>query len=209
MGGAPEEWVPAAGPTAMSESAGDLTQLLVDWSTGDQEALDQLMPAVYDELHRLAARYLSRERGDHTLQTTALVHEAYLRLIDQKRVQWQNSLQFFGLAAQMMRRILVDHARSHRYKKRGGQAQKISLDDAPEVSSEKAADIVAVDEALSSLAEMDPELARIVELRYFGGFKSAEISELMGVSVPTVTRRFSLAKAWLYRHLAVEGEGGA
>lgn len=189
----------------MSDRSGDLTQLLVDWSSGDQEAFDQLMPAVYDELHRLAARYLSRERGDHTLQTTALVHEAYIRLIDQNRVQWQSSLQFFGLAAQMMRRILVDHARRSKGQKRGGQAPKVSLDDAPEVSADRGSEVVAVDDALSSLTEIDPELARIVELRYFGGFKSSEIAEFLGVSVPTVTRRFSLAKAWLYRYLA-EGE---
>ncbi len=193
----------------MSDDSRDLTQLLVDWSAGDQGAFDELMPAVYDELHQLAARYLRRERGDHTLQTTALVHEAYIRLIDQKRVQWQNSLQFFGLAAQMMRRILVDHARRGRYEKRGGAARRVSLDDAPEVSVERAADVVAVDEALSSLAEIDAELARIVELRYFGGFKSAEIAELLNVSVPTVTRRFNLAKAWLYRYLASGGESGA
>ncbi len=195
--------------TGMSENAGDLTQLLVDWSAGDQDAFEELMPAVYDELHRLAARYLRRERSDHTLQTTALVHEAYIRLIDQKRVKWQNSLQFFGLAAQMMRRILVDHARRNRYEKRGGKAPRVSLDDAPEVSSERGSDVVAVDEALSGLAEIDEQLARIVELRYFGGFKSSEIGELMGISVPTVTRKFSLAKAWLYRYLANGGNGGA
>jgi RNA polymerase sigma factor (TIGR02999 family) len=193
----------------MSENSGDLTQLLVDWSSGDSAAFARLMPAVYDELHRLAERYLRRERGDHTLQTTALVHEAYIRLIDQNRVEWQNSLQFFGLAAQMMRRILVDHARRHQYAKRGGNAPRISLDDAPEVSSERAADVVAIDEALSSLAEVDADLARIVELRYFGGFKSSEIGELMGISVPTVTRKFSLAKAWLYRYLSNGGDGGA
>ncbi len=197
----------------MSDNSRDLTQLLVDWSAGDQEAFAELMPAVYDELHRLAARYLRRERGDHTLQTTALVHEAYLRIIDQNRVEWQSSLQFFGLAAQMMRRILVDHARRGKYEKRGGGARRVSLDDAPEVSSERAADVVAVDEALSSLAEIDPELARIVELRYFGGFTSTEIGELMGISVPTVTRKFRLAKAWLYRQLAAdageEDDGGS
>ncbi len=193
----------------MSDDSRDLTQLLVDWSSGDEGAFAELMPAVYDELHRLAARYLRRERSDHTLQTTALVHEAYIRMIDQNRVEWQNSLQFFGLAAQMMRRILVDHARKGRYAKRGGPAPKVSLDDAPEVSSERAADVVAVDEALSSLAEVDAGLARIVELRYFGGFKSTEIGELMGISVPTVTRKFKLAKAWLYRYLASgEADGG-
>ncbi len=186
---------------------GDLTQLLVDWSDGDEEAFAKLMPAVYDELHRLASRYLHKERRDHTLQTTALVHEAYLRLIDQTRVRWQNSLQFYALAAQMMRRILVDHARRHRYAKRGGGARKISLEDAPEVSMERAADLVAVDEALSALGEIDAELARIVELRFFGGFKTEEIAEFLGVSAPTVTRRWRIAKAWLYRYLSGGGDG--
>lgn len=185
---------------------GDLTQLLVDWSDGDEEAFAKLMPAVYDELHRLASRYLHKERRDHTLQTTALVHEAYIRLIDQKRVRWQNSLQFFALAAQMMRRILVDHARRQRYAKRGGGARKISLEDAPEVSMERAADLVAVDEALSALGEIDAELARIVELRFFGGFKTEEIADFLGVSAPTVTRRWRIAKAWLYRYLSGGGD---
>lgn len=193
----------------MAGDASDLTQLLVDWSAGDEAAFGKLMPAVYDELHLLASRYLRRERSDHTLQTTALVHEAYLRLIDQDRIQWQNSLQFFGLAAQMMRRILVDHARRHSYAKRGGGQRRISLEEAPEVSVERAADVVAVDEALTRLSEIDAELARIVELRFFGGFKSAEIGELMGISVPTVTRKWRLAKAWLYRYLAEECESGA
>ncbi len=181
--------------------SGDLTQLLVDWSDGDEEALARLMPAVYDELRSLAGRYLNRERSDHTLQTTALVHEAYIRLIDQKRVRWQSSLQFFALAAQMMRRILVDHARSHRYAKRGGGMRKISLDDAPEVSMDRAADLVAVDDAMKALSELDPELSRLVELRFFGGFKVQEIADHMGVSVPTVNRRWKMAKAWLYRYL--------
>ena len=132
------------------EPSGDVTQLLVDWSNGDGEALDKLMPVVYDELHDLAARYLRRERQGHTLQTTALVNEAYLRLIDQTRIDWKNSLQFYALAARMMRRILVDHARAHRYKKRGGGAAKIPLDDAPQVSIERAPDYVAVDDALKS-----------------------------------------------------------
>ena len=188
------------------QSSGDLTQLLVDWSDDDEAALSRLMPAVYDELHRLAERYLNRERSDHTLQSTALVHEAYLRLIDQKRIRWQNSLQFFGLAAQMMRRILVDHARSHRYAKRGGDARKISLEEAPEVSMSRAADLVALDDALEALAEIDPELSHLVELRFFGGFKAQEIAELTDVSAPTVTRRWRMAKAWLYRYMSPENE---
>ena len=178
-----------------------MTQLLVDWSNGDGDALDKLMPVVYDELHDLAARYLRRERQDHTLQTTALVNEAYLRLIDQTRIDWKNSLQFYALAARMMRRILVDHARSHRYKKRGGGARKIPLDDAPQVSFERAPDYVAVDDALKELAEIDPELATIVELRFFGGFKNSEIGQHLGMSVPTIVRRWRVAKAWLYRYM--------
>jgi RNA polymerase sigma factor (TIGR02999 family) len=183
------------------QPSGDVTQLLVDWSNGDGDALDKLMPVVYDELHDLAARYLRRERQDHTLQTTALVNEAYLRLIDQTRIDWKNSLQFYALAANMMRRILVDHARSHRYKKRGGGAPKIALDDAPQVSIERAPDYVAVDDALKELAEIDPELASIVELRFFGGFKNSEIGQHLGLSVPTIVRRWRVAKAWLYRYM--------
>ena len=183
------------------DRAGDVTQLLVDWSNGDGDALDRLMPVVYDELHDLAARYLRRERQDHTLQTTALVNEAYLRLIDQTRIDWKNSLQFYALAARMMRRILVDHARAHRYKKRGGGARKIPLDDAPQVSFERAPDYVAVDDALKELAEIDPELAHIVELRFFGGFKNSEIGQHLGMSVPTIVRRWRVAKAWLYRYM--------
>ena len=163
------------------DRAGDVTQLLVDWSNGDGEALDKLMPVVYDELHDLAARYL--------------------RLIDQTRIDWKNSLQFYALAARMMRRILVDHARSHRYKKRGGGARKIPLDDAPQVSFERAPDYVAVDDALKELAEIDPELAQIFELRFFGGFKNSEIGQHLGMSVPTIVRRWRVAKAWLYRYM--------
>ncbi len=186
--------------------AGDVTALLVDWSNGDRQAVEKLMPVVYAELHRLAARYLRRERSDHTLQTTALVHEAYLRLIDQQRVEWRNSLHFFALAASMMRRILVDHARRHRYAKRGGGAQKISLDLAPEVPTDRPRDLIALDDALAALAEMDPELAQIVELRFFGGFENAEVAAHLGISVPTVVRRWRLAKAWLYRYMAA-GDG--
>lgn len=193
-----------------ADPTGDLTQLLVDWGDGDEDALGKLMPAVYDELHRLANRYLRRERSDHTLQTTALVHEAYIRLIDQKRVRWQSSLQFFGLAAQMMRRILVDHARGRQVVKRGGKVLKISLDDAPEVSGDRAEELMAVDEALTGLEEIDPQLSRIVELRFFGGFKAEEIGELMGISAPTVTRRWRMARAWLYRYMSDEqDEDGA
>ena len=185
-------------------SAGDATGLLIDWSNGDDRALDRLTPMVYDELHRLAAHYLRGERPDHTLQTTALVNEAYMRLIDQRSIEWRSSLQFVGLAAQMMRRILIDHARSQRYAKRGGGAQKLSLDDTPQVSAHRPAELLAVDDALHELAEKDAQLARLVELRFFGGLKSEEIAELLGVSVPTVTRRWRMAKAWLYRYLSKE-----
>jgi RNA polymerase sigma factor (TIGR02999 family) len=183
----------------------DVTALLVDWSNGDEGALERLTPLVYDELHRVASRQLRRERADHTLQTTALVHEAYLRLIDQKRVRWRDSAHFAALAAQMMRRILIDHARKSRYAKRGGGAAKVSLDDAPEIGVSSEPDVLAVDEALVELTEVEPELARIVELRYFGGLNGEQIAEVLGVSVPTVTRRWRMARAWLYRYLT-EGE---
>ena len=183
------------------DTSHDVTALLVEWSNGDEGALDRLTPLVYDELHRMASRQLRRERADHTLQTTALVHEAYLRLIDQKRAGWKDSAHFSALAAQMMRRILIDHARSHRYAKRGGGAPRVSLDDAPEIGVSEEPDVLEVDEALQQLAEVEPDLARIVELRYFGGLTSDQIAEVFGVSVPTVTRRWRMARAWLYRYL--------
>jgi RNA polymerase sigma factor (TIGR02999 family) len=190
--------------------AGDVTGLLVDWNNGDQQALERLTPLIYDELHGLAAHYLRRERRDHTLQATALVHEAFVRLIDQRRVQWRNTVHFKALAAQMMRRVLVDHARSHRYQKRGGGARKLSLDELGEISAgRQQPDVVEVHEALDELTAMDPELGRIVELRFFGGLTSDEIAEAVGVSIPTVTRRWRMARAWLYRHLGGEGEGGS
>jgi RNA polymerase sigma factor (TIGR02999 family) len=182
-------------------AAHDITALLVDWSNGDQAALDRLTPLVYQELRRMASRQLHRERADHTLQTTALVHEAYLRLVDQRRVNWRNSAHFAALAAQMMRRILIDHARKHRYAKRGGGAARVSLEDAPEIGVSDEPDVLEVDEALNQLAEVEPDLARIVELRYFGGLTSDQIAEVVGVSVPTVTRRWRMARAWLYRYL--------
>jgi RNA polymerase sigma factor (TIGR02999 family) len=179
----------------------DVTRLLVDWSNGDEDALKQLTPLVYDELHGLAQRYMRRERGNHTLQATALVHEAFVRLIDQKQIRWRNTLHFTALAAKMMRRILIDHARSRRFAKRGSGAPKVSLDDAPPIAADAAPDLLEVDEALERLSEADPQLARIVELRFFGGMKNEEIAELLEISVPTVTRRWRMAKAWLYRHL--------
>jgi RNA polymerase sigma factor (TIGR02999 family) len=177
-----------------------LTQLLVVWSDGNREALDELLPLVHQELHRLAHYYLRRERAGHTLQTTALVNEAYLRLIDQRHVRWQNRAHFFGIAAQMMRRIIVDHARTQHYRKRGGDARKVPLDEATlAVAQERAADLLALDEALQRLAEIDPRKSRIVELRYFGGLSVEETAEVLQVSTITVMRDWSTAKAWLYK----------
>ena len=165
---------------------------------GDDGALGELLPLVYAELRRLAAGYLRRERPGHTLQPTALVNEAYLRLVDQSHVHWQNRAHFLGVAAQMMRRILVDHARGQRAEKRGGEIQKLSLDENIDVSGERAADLVALDEALERLAELDPQKSRIVELRFFGGLSVEETAEVLGVSAPTVKRQWRMAKAWLY-----------
>jgi RNA polymerase sigma factor (TIGR02999 family) len=160
--------------------------------------MEELLPLVYAELRRLAAGYLRRERVGHTLQPTALVHEAYLRMVDQTQVRWQNRAHFFGVAAQMMRRILVDHARSQHAEKRGGDVQKLSLDENIDVSGTRAAELVALDEALERLAEIDPQKSRVVELRFFGGLSVEETAEVLGVSAPTVKRHWRLAKAWLF-----------
>jgi RNA polymerase sigma factor (TIGR02999 family) len=183
----------------------EVTRLLVAWSNGDQAALDELLPLVYQELHRLAARQLGRERGDHTLQTTALVHEAYLRLIDQKEIQWQNRAHFFAIAATQMRRILVDHARARQYQKRGGGAERVPLDEALEVSVERAAEVVALDEALTALAEFDERKSKLVELRFFGGLSIEETAEVLGVSPGTVMRDWTLAKTWLQCEISRSG----
>ena len=169
---------------------------------GDKEDLDKLMPAVYDELRRQAARYLRREQAGHTLQTTALIHEAYVRLVDQHNVQWQNRAHFFGLAAQMMRRILVDHARTKKRAKRGGSVIKVSLADATLPVNERDLDVVALDEALNRLAEIDEQQSRVVELRFFSGLTVEETAEVMGISPATVKRDWSMAKAWLHRELS-------
>ena len=179
----------------------EVTQLLVQWSSGDKAALDKLMPLVYDELRRLAHRYLSRERPDHTLQTTALVNEAYLRLVDRKNVHWQNRAHFFAISAQLMRCILVDHARSHAYAKRGGGARKIPLDEAMVFSQERAAEVVAIDDALKGLAALDPQQSRIVELRFFGGLTIEETAEVLHLSPATIKREWATARAWLYHEL--------
>ena len=179
----------------------EITRLLVEWGEGNQAALDSLLPAVHSELEKLAHSYMRRENSAHTLQTTALVNEAYLRLIDQKRVQWQSRAHFFGIAAQMMRRILIDHARKAEYAKRGGRALKISLDDVAEISDEKASELIALDEAMRELAKVDARRARVVELRYFGGLSNDEIAAVLEISVNTVMRDWNLARAWLHRAL--------
>ncbi len=180
-----------------------VTQLLNDWSKGDQTALDQLMPLVYAELHRLAASYLSRERSDHTLQPTALVNEAYLRLIDQNSVAWENRAQFFGIAAQMMRRILVNHARDRHADKRGGpDVLRVSLDEAISFFEERDVNLVALDEALTRLEEMDQRQSQIVELRFFGGLTIEEVAAQLHTSRATVKREWSTAKLWLLRELS-------
>ena len=185
-----------------ASSQNEVTQLLLDWSNGDRAALDNLMPLVYDELHRLAHHYMGRERPGQTLQTTALVNEAYLRLIDQRGVQWQNRAHFFGIASQMMRRILVDHARSRQYAKRGGRARQVSFDEVMAVSEERAAEVVALDDALTALAAIDTRKSEIVEMRFFGGLSIEETAEVLAVSPGTVMRDWTLAKAWLHREIS-------
>jgi len=180
----------------------ELTQLLIDWSNGDRAALDKLMPLIDEELRRLAHRYMTRERAGHTLQTTALVNEAFLRLVNRKNLHWQNRAHFFGIAAQLMRTILVDHARSHASAKRGGGARKLELDEAMVVSQQKASEVIALDDALKQLALLDPQQSRIVELRFFGGLTVEEAAEVLQVSPATVKREWSTAKAWLYHELA-------
>lgn len=179
-----------------------VTQLLIEWSQGNRAALDQLMPLVYDDLRKLARSHLRHERPDHTLQATALVHEAYLRLIDQHSVTWQNRAHFFGIASQMMRRILVNYAVSRGAQKRGGLAQKVSLDDAVGLSGERQLDLVALDEALKELERLDPRQSRIVELRFFGGLSIEETAEVLNISPATVKREWTTAKLWLRRQMA-------
>lgn len=180
----------------------ELTQLLIDWSNGDRAALDKLMPLIDQELRRLAHRYMTRERAGHTLQTTALVNEAFLRLVNRKNLQWQNRAHFFAIAAQLMRTILVDHARSHASAKRGGGARKLELDEAMVVSQQKASEVIALDDALNQLALLDPQQSRVVELRFFGGLTVEEAAEVLQVSPATIKREWSTAKAWLYHKLA-------
>lgn len=178
-----------------------VTQLLAEASQGNQAALDALLPLVYNELRRLADAYLRNERRDHTLQATALVHEAYLRLVDQTSISWQNRAHFFSVAAQVMRHILVDHARNHNRMKRGSGAQKLSLDEAVSFFQERDINLVALDEALNELAKLDQQQSRIVELRFFGGLTNEEIAEVLKTSPATVSREWAIAKMWLHREL--------
>src|SRR5438309_4260940 len=187
--------------STMTRAPHEVTQLLVAWGDGDQSALDQLMPLVYDELHRLAHRYMAQERPEHTLQTSALVNEAYVRLIDQKNVHWQNRAQFFGIAATSMRRILVGYARRRKRSKRGAGAIQISLDEAAILSDERASEMIALDEALERLAAVDQRKSQVVELRFFGGLSIDETAEVLKVSPGTIMRDWTLAKAWLKREV--------
>jgi RNA polymerase sigma factor (TIGR02999 family) len=185
--------------TTLSQTG--VTELLADWSKGDQEALNKLIPLVYDELHKLASRYLRRERPDHTLQTTALVHEAYLKLVDQKDANWQNRVQFFAVAAQLIRRILVDYARRHRASKRGGSYYKVTLDEGLVSPGERDAELFALDEALDRLAAFDPQQSRVVELLIFAGLTLEETAHSLNISPRTVRREWSMAKAWLHKEI--------
>ena len=187
-----------------AESKHEVTRILHDWSGGDPAAPERLMPFVYDELRRLARAFLTRERGGHTLQPTALVHEAYVRLVDQTRVDWQNRAHFYGIASRMMRRVLIDHARAHVTDKRGGAAVHLSLEDVQVPLEERAAGFLALDEALERLAAMDERKGRVVEMRFFGGMSDEEIAEVLGVTTRTVLRDWKKARLWLYRELSEE-----
>jgi RNA polymerase sigma factor (TIGR02999 family) len=201
ISGTPEEPVwRKMSARAMSESQ-EVTLLLSALTRGDDGAASKLIPVVYDELRRLAGSYMRRERVDHTLQATALVHEAYLKLIEQRSVNWQSRAHFFGIAAQLMRRILIDHARGHSRQKRGGEQKKVSLDGAFVFSGQQADELLAVDDSLNQLAKIDARQAKVVELRFFGGLSVEEAAEVLGVSPKTVKRDWSVAKAWLYADL--------
>ncbi|HEY6120519.1 MAG TPA: sigma-70 family RNA polymerase sigma factor [Pyrinomonadaceae bacterium] len=190
-----------------TDSRKEITRLLVAWGNGDQSALDKLAPLVHSELHRLAHHYMARERPGHQLQTSALVNEAYLRLIDWKKVRWQNRAHFFAVSAQLMRRILVDFARNRQYLKRGGGVLQVSLSEATTFAAERGADLVALDEALTGLAKMDPRKGQVVEMRFFGGLTVNEVAEVLKVSDETVMRDWRMAKVWLLRELGREVDG--
>ena len=192
------------GTYMQAQSSKEITQLLLAWSDGDESALDRLAPLIHSELHRLAHRYMKRERPGHLLQTSALVNEAYVRLIDWKNVRWQNRAHFFGVAAQMMRRILVDFARERQYMKRGGGALQVSLSEAASFVMDRNTDLVALDEALTALGQIDPRKVRVVEMRFFAGLSVEEVADVLKVSKETVMRDWRLAKVWLLRELAGE-----
>jgi RNA polymerase sigma-70 factor, ECF subfamily len=179
----------------------NVTELLLEWQQGDREALDRLTPLVYDELRRIAHRYVQRERQGQTLETTALVNEAYLRLVNQQKVDWQNRAHFFAVTAQVMRHILIDHARKRRYMKHGGEAHLVSIDEAALMTKVRAAELISLDEALSELARIDPRKSRVVELRYFGGLSLEETADVLEISLMTVRRDWRAAKAWLYKEV--------
>jgi len=183
----------------------EVTQLLINWSKGDKAALEMLVPLVHSELRRLARRYLGREHPGHTLQTSALINAAYMRLIDQDSVQWQNRAHFFAVAAQVMRHILVDHGRAHLYAKRGGGAHKVSLDEVEAITRQRAEELVALDDALNKLATLDARKSQIIELRFFGGLTIEETAEAMKMSPKTVTREWRSAKAWLHHEMSKTG----
>ncbi len=191
--------------TTPSRSAQEVTQLLGDWSSGDERALEKLIPLVQPELHRLAHHYMSRERAGHTLQTTALLNEAYLQLTDKTQPSWQNRTHFMAVAAQLMRRIMVDHARARHALKRGAGAIRVTLDETAWVTEERAEELLALDEALEKLAEFDRRRCEIVEMRYFGGLTVEEIADVLKVHPNTVMRDWRAAKAWLYAELTTEG----
>ncbi len=186
----------------MTPLAEEISELLIAWGNGNRAALNQLMPLVYDELRRLAHHYLARERAAHTLQTTALVNEVYLKLVNERAMQWQNRAHFFAVAAQLMRIVLVDYARHRNYAKRGGGAQRVSFDEALAVSNEQTAELIALDDALNTLAVLDERKSKVAELRFFGGLSVEETAEVLKVSSVTVMREWRLAKAWLHRELS-------
>lgn len=191
-----------------SSAPRDVTALLRAWGDGDDSALEHLTPLVYDQLHRIACNHMAREHAGHSLQTTELIHEVYLRLVDCTRVQWQDRAHFFAVSAQLMRRILVDFARSRGSLKRGGDALKISLDEAPSVGDEQDTDVVALDAALKALATLDERASKVVELRFFGGLNTEESAEVLRVSTQTVLRDWKFAKVWLLREMSGETSGG-
>ena len=182
----------------------EITQLLTSWSRGEKAALERLVPLVYPELRRIAKRQMARENPDHTLQTSALINEAYLRLVDRENIDWQNRAHFFSVAAQVMRHILIDHARKYLYNKRGAGAQHIPLEETAIVEEGRSADLIALDDALNSLAALDPRRSQIVELKFFGGFNAEEIAEVMNISPSTVQREWRAAKAWLHHTMTCQ-----